>query len=323
MFFVYGLTFVVALLFGLLIIPTIKFWNEKRQEETLWNDYKPQKIHDPGTVRNLSILPLIDYYPNQDCLEGEPGVAYLITADDKKILFDVGFNKNQEHPSPLLKNMNRIGVTVHDIDFIYISHLHRDHIGGTKNERKRTFSLSSQDVDLKGKRAYTPTKMNHPTAKIEAVNGPLKIAEGIVSIGPIHRSLWLTELTAEQALAINVEGKGIVLIVGCGHQKIERIIKRAEDLFDIPIYGIIGGLHYPVTVSRMKFNIQRMFGTGKLPWQRITKSEVETSLASLIKKNLSIIGLSPHDSCDWTLNLFKKALGSKYQDIKVGKKINL
>jgi len=50
----------------------------------------------------------------------------------------------------------------------------------------------------------------------------------------------------------------------------------------------------------MKFNIQRMFGTGKVPWQRITRSEVENALDNLIEKNISIIGLSPHDSCDWT-----------------------
>jgi len=82
--------------------------------------------------------------------------------------------------------------------------------------------------------------------KTRIIRQPLKISEGIVSIGPIRRSLWLMGLIAEQTLAINVENKGIVLIVGCGHQKVERILKRAEDLFDIPIYGIIGGLHYPV-----------------------------------------------------------------------------
>lgn len=40
----------------------------------------------------------------------------------------------------------------------------------------------------------------------------------------------------EQSLAVNVEGKGIVLIIGYGHQTIEKIIERAQELFDEPIY---------------------------------------------------------------------------------------
>jgi len=34
-----------------------------------------------------------------------------------------------------------------------------------------------------------------------------------------------------------------VLITGCGHSTIQRIVERAEMLFDEPIYGIVGGLH--------------------------------------------------------------------------------
>lgn len=52
--------------------------------------------------------------------------------------------------------------------------------------------------------------------------------------------------TEEQSIAINVKNKGIVLIVGCGHHTIPKLIQKAEVLFNEPIYGIIGGLHYPV-----------------------------------------------------------------------------
>ncbi len=76
-------------------------------------------------------------------------------------------------------------------------------------------------------------------------------------------------MTPEQALAVNVAGKGIVLIIGCGHQTLERAVARTEALFDEPLYGVIGGLHFPVTGSRIRGGVQRVIGTGKPPWQFI------------------------------------------------------
>ena len=98
--------------------------------------------------------------------------------------------------------------------------------------------------------------MSHASARVKVVTGPMELAPGVFSIGPIARSLWLMGLTREQALAVNVEGKGIVLIIGCGHQTLERAVARTETLFDAPLYGVIGGLHFPVTGSRMPYGMQ-------------------------------------------------------------------
>lgn len=311
---------------GLIVIAiayfTFKFHKDKKIEKKLWKEYAPRKL-DIGSVDSLSILPLCEYYPASTELQGEPGVSYLVTAGENKILLDVGYNQGKKHPSPLLTNMEKLKVSFKDLSCIFITHLHRDHIGGNKNERKKTFSPSAADLDLNGLRVYTPTEMNHPTASLTQIREPKVLAKGIASIGPISRALWLLGLTAEQSLAVNVEGKGIVLIIGCGHQRIERIIQRTKELFDIPIYGIIGGLHYPVTASRMKFNMQRIFGTGKLPWQWISKEEIKASLSGILKENINIIGLSPHDSCDWSLNLFREKFEDKYIEIKVGKEISI
>jgi metal-dependent hydrolase (beta-lactamase superfamily II) len=44
----------------------------------------------------------------------------------------------------------------------------------------------------------------------------------------------------------------------------------------------------------------------------------------LLKHNqIEIIGLSGHDSCDSTINEFRKAFGKNYKDIKVGEPIVL
>ncbi len=305
------------------ILVTIKFAGDKRLEEKSWKENKPEKIENPGSFKDLRILPLIDYYTDNDDLEGEPGVAYLISADNKRILFDVGYNPANEHPSPLLGNMGKLGIETTDIDGIVISHKHVDHVGGIKAVRNNTFLISGEDIDLNGVKAFVPGKMSHLTAEIEVTEKPKKIAMGIATIGTINRALWLMGLTTEQALAVNVEGKGLVLIVGCGHQRIERIIKRTQEILDIPIYGVIGGLHYPVQASRMKFDMQRMLGTGKLPWQRIKRDEVQVSIDELKKLDLKLVGLSAHDSCDWSLTKFRDEFKDKYTDIVVGKEIDI
>ena len=82
------------------------------------------KLSSPGTIKSLSILPLIDYYTDNPNLKTEPGVSYLISADDTKILLDVGFNKKKEHPSPLLQNMKTLGISESNVDMIFFSHLH-------------------------------------------------------------------------------------------------------------------------------------------------------------------------------------------------------
>jgi len=308
--------------FGLLlalIVPIVRFVKNKKIEEKTWQQNKPEKIIDFGVVKELKVLP---FYTNDEKLIGEPGSAYLICADDKKILFDVGYNVKNQHPSPLLQNMDKLGIEVSQINSIVISHNHVDHIGGIRAKKNNTFALSGNQIDLKVK-AFVPEPMSHATAETEVTKKPKKLFNGVATIGVIDRALCFMGLTAEQALAVNVEGKGIVLLVGCGHQKIERILKRTKELFDLPIYGVIGGLHYPVEKSRMKFNLQKFLGTGKLPWQRISKNEVQEAISEIDKANVELVGISAHDSCDWALSTFRDFFKERYVDVVVGQEISI
>lgn len=40
---------------------------------------------------------------------------------------------------------------------------------------------------------------------------------------------------AEQALVLNVEGKGLVAIVGCGHQTVPKLLQRLQDAFAVSL----------------------------------------------------------------------------------------
>lgn len=287
-----------------------------------------RKLSPFGSVKRLSILPLIDFYADNDKLKTEPGVSYLIRADDTTILLDTGFNWKRKHPSPLLQNMQSLGIKSKDFDMIFISHFHADHMGGMQEQRKRIFSISQGTVELRKIPVYAPGKLlpSHwnPGPQAEVIKEPRILKDGIASIGVIPRFLFIMGYTLEHSLAINVAGKGIVLIVGCGHQTIEQIIARTKNLFDEPIYAIVGGLHFPVKSGRIMLgplNFQQMVGSDKFPWQGLGEEDVNNAIAAIKKETPRLIALSPHDSSDESLALFKHAFKEKYHDLKAGKEI--
>ncbi len=301
-----------------------RFIAGKKKAERHWNQADIQKIKNLGITKSLEIIPLIDWLTSGNDLIGEGGVSYLVKTDDCSILFDVGFNEKKTDPSPLVHNMKQLGISIKDFDTIVISHNHPDHVGGMKWQKQKSFSLSNRQIDLEGKTIYTPVPMTYPGLDPSCTEKPYSIAKGVATIGVIANQDFLMGRILEQALAINVEGKGIVLIVGCGHQTVAKILERVKTLFDEPIYGILGGLHYPVTDSRIiigGINVQRYLGTCRPPWKPITMDLVHENIALLKKLDPGIVGLSGHDSCDASLEVFRKAFPEVYTDIKVGEKI--
>jgi 7,8-dihydropterin-6-yl-methyl-4-(beta-D-ribofuranosyl)aminobenzene 5'-phosphate synthase len=280
-----------------------------------------RKVEDLGSVSRLSIMPLVEFYPSDDRLVGESGVSYLITVDDRKILFDVGCNEHDEEPSPLVHNMKALGIAAADFDAVFISHCHLDHVGGRSCQAHKTFALSKQPVDLGGIPAYVPIPMTHPSARIEFVAEPCKLGEGLASTGPMDRAIWLVGPVSEQSLLVNVRDKGPVMIVGCGHPSLPRLVERAQTVTGMPLYGIIGGLHFPVTGSRVGKGRQNIIGNGKLPWQRITRTEAREAATAMARLDLKLVALSAHDSCDWTLDMFRETLGDRYRAVRVGEEI--
>jgi 7,8-dihydropterin-6-yl-methyl-4-(beta-D-ribofuranosyl)aminobenzene 5'-phosphate synthase len=302
----------------------LRFQRGRHLADRVWAATDCPKLADIGAVKHLSILPLIDWYAATSELLTEPGVSYLVRAGNTTLLFDVGFNAHAEHPSPLLRNMATLGLAVAALDAIFISHMHEDHVGGIPCQLRHTFALSAGPVDLRGIPAWVPQPMTQPGADVRVVTGPQVIAPGVATTGVIPRQMFFLGWTQEQSMVVNVEGKGLVIIVGCGHPTLERILERVERCFDAPIYGVVGGLHYPVTASREMLAgipLQRILGTGKWPWDPINRADVRDNIALLQSRHPFLVGLSPHDSCDWSITAFRKAFGPVYRDVWVGQEI--
>jgi len=274
-----------------------------RQDKQTYVKAAPLEI---GETSTLEILPI---YENaaQAGLQSGRGVSYLIRTDSATILFDLGYNLTAASPSPLEENMASLGISLDKIDMIVISHRHPDHVGGQNWWTERTFSLDGLNQPSLGNMpVYIPEEMTYPTGDLILSKKPVQLAEGIATTGLITYAqpfpIWLAMPKGEeQALAVNVSGKGIVLITGCGHMGLESLLARAEAVFDAPVVGVVGGLHY---------------GDADM-------ATLQPQVQLLKELDPVVVALSPHDSELTVLDGFAKAFPSTYQSIVVGQSIRL
>jgi len=255
------------------------------------------KLPDLGTTKSLTILPLDEVKAVGNLKTEERAVSYLVKTDNATVLLDMGANSKNESPSPLESNMQQLGVKLSDIDTIVISHEHYDHAGGWARQFNGTFSMGNQQVDLNGKRVFVPRPMTYPGITPVVADHPMAIAKGVATIGTLP--MTPPGFGPEQVLAVNVEGKGIVLITGCGHPTVPKIVERAKMLFDQPIVGIVGGLHYPEKDATLL-----------------------QSRADYIKSlSLQLVAVSAHDSSPEAIAAIQQAVPAAAKDIKVGQPI--
>ena len=292
----------------------------RRQVEAEWRDTLVSPLADLGSTQRLEILPLIDDRAATPDLKRESGVSYLVKTDHLTLLFDTGLNTENLHPSPLLQNMEALGVKWEDIKTIVISHLHGDHVGGRRFAEANTFSLSGEQLDLSGVTAYTPVVMEHPTARCIHVQGPRVLAPGVASSGPISMHHAFMGRVIEQGLVVNVAGKGLVVITGCGHQGMAKLLSRVESISPETIYAMVGGLHMPITSPRRKgLSLRRL-----LPWwDRPSRKDLAQTIAEIKAREPKLIAPSPHDSCEFALASFREAFGQAYRILEVGSSITI
>jgi 7,8-dihydropterin-6-yl-methyl-4-(beta-D-ribofuranosyl)aminobenzene 5'-phosphate synthase len=206
---------------------------------------------------------LYDAFGKASAMQKDWGYSAFIEYGGKRILFDTGNN-----PEILAKNAKAKGVDLSRLDFVVLSHRHGDHMGGMDHllranpnvkiyAPKENFgvygsSLPStfyrRDESLAADQRYyegsAPATMKFgsawPRATFELIDKSIEIAPGIHLIVLVSDKPGTLELV-ELSLAIETP-EGLVLIVGCSHPGIEKIVAAAASLDD-QIYLIAGGLH--------------------------------------------------------------------------------
>ncbi len=147
------------------------------------------------------------------------GFSALVEVKERKILFDTGANGRI-----LLSNMQKLKIDPKEIEDVFISHLHWDHTGGLSS-----FLCLNNQVKL-----WIPSYFSEAgnAREFTEVKKPTKLYEGIYSTGELEG--------IEQSLCVET-GKGIIIITGCSHPRMEHILQVASQFGKV--YGIIGGLH--------------------------------------------------------------------------------
>jgi 7,8-dihydropterin-6-yl-methyl-4-(beta-D-ribofuranosyl)aminobenzene 5'-phosphate synthase len=252
------------------------------------------KLSPFGSVWRLTMVPLAESQAESSKFAAEPGVSYLIRADNINILMDTGLNPEGEHPSPLLRNMQTLGVDPGRIGLLFFSRVDPSHVGGL-----REFSISRGPVPLLAIPAFSPAPLKpsrfNPEPGVQVLDSPLVLGSGIASLGPLRAS----KNVVEQVLAINVERKGIVLFSGSGHLTLEAMLKRTREIFSEPIYGIVGALR---------------LGDGG--------ANADRTIQALKKLDLQFLAISPHHASEEVIERLKAEFGDRYHEIKVGRELS-
>ena len=214
------------------------------------------------TPNRITIL--YDSFGKSPTLTMDWGFAALVEYGGKRILFDTGNNaKIFEH------NAKAVGVDLRNLDFVVMSHRRGDHMGGlayllkvnptvkiyAPKERSGVYGDDQpsstwyrKDASLPAEQRYysgAPPEIIHmgeawPEANFQLIDRNTEIAPGMYLIALVSDKPGTLELR-ELSLAIRTPA-GLVLVVGCSHPGVERIVQEATAI-NPHIYILFGGLH--------------------------------------------------------------------------------
>jgi 7,8-dihydropterin-6-yl-methyl-4-(beta-D-ribofuranosyl)aminobenzene 5'-phosphate synthase len=211
-------------------------------------------------------------------LIGEHGYSALVEVsvgqDSTTVMYDAGLS-----PYGLRENMRRLEVDPRDIEAMVMSHGHFDHTTGLEGIVKDLGAAAVPIVlhpdfwNQRRLRIDGTELIELPTVSRRAIEGSgIQITEernpsflfdaGLLVTGEIDRTTdferglpgqeayldgrWQADEATldDQALVINVAGKGLVIMSGCGHAGIVNIVRYVRRLTGIDqIYAVIGGFH--------------------------------------------------------------------------------
>lgn len=292
---------IVGLLVVLVLFVVYRQAKANREIKRAWRTAIPA-APALATTSQLAITPLYEEASSGEGFVDGHGVSYLIHTDAATILLDVGNNPDASPVPPFVRNMKAMGVDAGEIDAIVITHPHPDHVGGQEAWRHDTVSLGESPGGLGDLPAYVPVAIDGPDAVLSTA--PTAVAPDVGTTGVLLYAevfpLSLFEATGrEQALVIHVANEGLVLVTGCGHPGLTNLVIRAQALYQEPVVGVVGGLHY---------------GDAKA-------EDVAEPIVFLQSRGVRLVAMSPHDSGPDVLGAFEAAFAGRYHTLRVGETV--
>lgn len=192
------------------------------------------------TVKNLKITVLVEDTCPKRPFRGEHGLSLWIQTDNKNILFDTGFSGDV-----LIHNLKILELRLESIDAFVLSHPHDDHSGGLKliaekikNVPMYCTSGAFEENIPEGER------ISEVMLSVHSLKERLEIFPG-VWIPQERETINSPKPTKEINVVINLEGRGLVVVVGCAHHGLFNMISDAKSLAQnkVPLYALLGGFH--------------------------------------------------------------------------------
>jgi 7,8-dihydropterin-6-yl-methyl-4-(beta-D-ribofuranosyl)aminobenzene 5'-phosphate synthase len=218
--------------------------------------------------RNLAstgnrITILYDAFGKPSTMTQDWGYSALVEHGGKRILFDIGNN-----PSIFARNVKAAGVDLKKLDFVVLSHRHLDHTASLNHlldinpdvriyvPRDGVFGGSipskfyRRQDSLPDEMRYFAGKPSEPlTSGVPWLNGrfvmvdsTLEVIPGVHLISLVSQSVGTKELP-EVSMALET-ARGLVVVAGCSHPGIERIVAAAARI-QPKVHSLFGGLHLP------------------------------------------------------------------------------
>jgi len=234
----------------------------------------------------MTITVVYDNNPYREGVETAWGFSCLLTVAEKTILFDTGGDG-----SILLGNMEKLAIEPNSIDTVVLSHIHGDHTGGLNSFLEKNPEVTVYLPESFPKRFKD--NVRGYGAKIVEAEQHCKICESIYSTGQLGK------LIKEQSLVIRTE-VGLILITGCAHPGIVKIVRVVKALHEGDVALVMGGFH--------------------LEWA--TKGKIEKIILAFKQMGVRYAGPC-HCSGDKARRLFEKRFGENYINIGAGKVITL
>jgi len=231
-----------------------------------------------GEVDSIEIVTLVeDYAGYETSFLAQHGISILLDVNSagvrKRILMDVS-----QSSTPILHNMNILGLDPTYIDMIFLSHCHYDHtkglVGMLQAIQRESIPIIAHPTIFRPNYITKPylrhigiTEENSEK-RIEENGGclvlagePFELLPGVISTGEVERvtdfeearigayniedgKLVEDQISDDMSLIVNVKGKGLVIVTGCGHAGIINIIRHSIKITGVSrIEGLIGGFH--------------------------------------------------------------------------------
>jgi 7,8-dihydropterin-6-yl-methyl-4-(beta-D-ribofuranosyl)aminobenzene 5'-phosphate synthase len=263
-----------------------------------------------GDSTKAQITVLYDAFGKSSAMQKDWGYAALIEYGGKRILFDTGNNSDI-----LAQNAKAKGIDLSKLDFVVMSHRHGDHMGGmayllSVNPKVKIYAPKEgfgvyggelpstfyrKDASLPPEQRYydgaPPAVMRFgaawPGVNFELIDKTTEVAPGIHLIALVSDKPGTLELR-ELSLAINTPD-GIVIVVGCSHPGIDKIVAAAAAI-NPRIHFIAGGFHLVASNDQ----------------------EIEKIVATL-RDTYKVAFVAPgHCTGEPTFTALKKAFGDRY-----------